>query len=102
MHFTPRAEFHPGYCAVTGHSEDPEGFIDTGNTLRCIDPRVLVSTQGVKTLARMIGWEDPAPYKSRIEELESDNEHLLSENEKAREAFGQIQGLENKGFQIKV
>lgn len=105
MHFVPRPEFHPGYCAVTGRSDDPNGFIDTGNTLQVIDPRIFVSVEGVKTLARMIDWtppEDVEQLEGRIAELESDNEHLQTENEKAREVYASIERLENVGFQIET
>lgn len=105
MHLVPRAEWHPGYCAITGRGEDPDGFIDTGNTLRCIDPKILVSVAGAKQLATFIGWSDPETVEqleSRIVELESDNEDLLAHKEKAEQVYGSIQTLENHGFGINL
>ena len=46
-------------CAVTGRTQDPEGFIETGFILTGWDNEVNLSIAAVKEMARMIGYVSP-------------------------------------------
>lgn len=81
----------PHLCAVTGRSEDPHGFMDTGVTLPGFEPRIYISHHGAARLMEAFGF--PTPYahadaldeiarlRTRLAELESENAGMAAQLE---------------------
>jgi hypothetical protein len=93
--------FEPYMCAATLRGEDRDGWIDTGLQLRGFDPHVYLSFAAVKTAARIVGFEDPAPLRDRIAELERE---LHDRDLKLREADRLIDAIdvfESQGFRAR-
>jgi hypothetical protein len=73
MNIVERCTHAPGYCIATMSSEDTKGFIDTGLTPACVDPRVYISVRWVEEMATKMGWvagELLAEEKRRVKKLE--------------------------------
>ena len=86
MHRVKKCEFNPGYCAVSGASEDPWGFIDTLNTLPQYTPRIFVAGAAIDLLAKEKGyepleWQENAKARLRAqkEEIEDLKAQLLKQ-----------------------
>jgi hypothetical protein len=90
--------FEPYMCAATLRGEDRDGWIDTGLQLRGFDPHVYLSFAAVKTAALIVGWEDPAPLKDRIAELERENADLAEQLASADQELNAIHILKGRGY----
>ena len=74
MNIVQRCTHAPGYCIATMASEDPKGFVDTGLTPACVDPRVYISVCWIHQKATEMGFVDGellAAEKRRVKELEA-------------------------------
>ena len=85
--------FRPHACAVTGRTEDREGFVDTGATIPVIDPHVYVSAAGVRMLMRAFGWPSPDEYARVCRELALSKERLEELELKCRAQEEQLEAI---------
>jgi hypothetical protein len=68
----------PHHCAVTLKADDPEGFVDTGTELPCIDPHIYLSVSWIRNeLARLCAM---APHHV-VEKLADEVDQLYREIE---------------------
>lgn len=88
-----RPPFNPGYCAVTLRSDDPEGFIDTGNDLRVAGPRIYVSIGGLRRMIRFAGIVDPEVAELRMA-LDEANARVLELEHDVDEADKNMQAVD--------
>lgn len=95
MHRVPRCEFNPGYCAITGRSEDPEGFIDTGNNIPVMDPRIFVSVSGAHRLAQEIGYEPLQAQINAREQIANQAEQIKALRARVADQEAQIKTLKD-------
>lgn len=88
MHVVAVPNHTPGMCCVNLRNNDPEGFIDTTNELRAIDPHIYISISAVKEMAELIGLvsrDEVSKATERIAELTSEVERLQHELKQAEE-----------------
>lgn len=92
----------PGKCVVNLTNQDPEGFIDTQNRIRTIDPDVYISIQAVREMAKMIGMvtrEQVQESMERAASLTADNERLeeeLKDRDRELEAVELLKRVERR------
>lgn len=97
MKLIPEQHLSRGHrCAVTGRTQDPEGFFLTGAVLSGLDQDVVLSAAAVQEAARLLGWYSPKEvedlahrvqeYGARVEELKRTVENY----ETARGALQEI------------
>lgn len=92
MQIVERPELAPGHCIINLSSEDTGGFIDTGLTPACVDPRIYLSRQGVIDAGRAFGFPSPDEAQALSEALEAaqrrvdDLEDQLAEADRYAEA----------------
>lgn len=101
MQRVERPVFPPEACAVTARSSDPDGFVDTLNTLPTLAPRVYVSFQGVLVLMEAFGLDHPDVVRELREELERTTARLEDaerELEEADKVTAAVYTLKQNGF----
>lgn len=102
MHITNHPAPIPGYCPVNLKTTDGEGFIDTGNRLKAVDPDVVISIAAVREMAAHIGLVDRKEVSEAMEKvvsLQSKVEQLEAEaNEKDKELEA-VETLRRRGFE---
>jgi hypothetical protein len=70
MQVVPKPDWVPHFCAVSGRSEDPDGFIDTENFLPFFEPRIYVSMTSARELGRRAGLVDREQWQDLIDQRE--------------------------------
>lgn len=98
MRLVDKPHFEPYKCALTLRADDTV-WVDAGHELRGFDPRVYLSGAGIQSAARVIGWEDPAPLKERIAELERANDDLRAQMSEYDRELDAVYTLKNRGWQ---
>lgn len=92
-----RPQLPPGRCIASLSDEDPQGFIDTGNTSGGLDPRVIVSVSWVKTTAKKLGLIEPDGDADK-DQVFRENRILREENQVLNRQLEAIDMLEGAGF----
>lgn len=92
-----RPALPPGRCIASLSDEDPQGFIDTGNTSGGLDPRVIVSVTWVKTTAKKLGLIEPDGDTDK-DQVFRENRRLREENEQLNRELEAIDVIESRGF----
>lgn len=95
MDIVSRPEMSPGHCMFSLKSEDPLGFIDTGLSPACVDPRVYASVSVVREYATKLGMVDGDVVAS-LERKVHDLELQLAE---ADADLSAISFLKGRGYQ---
>lgn len=94
MDVVARPEMSPGHCLLSLKSEDPEGFIDTGLSPACVDPRVYASVSVIKEWATKLGMVDSAA----IDRLERQITDLQAQLAEADDELNAIHILKARGY----
>ena len=97
MRIVDVAEAPPGYCAVLGRSDGP--YIDTGSSIPEYDPRVYVSLEAVKEMAKMIGMVPEEQYNEALDlntGLEAACNDLEAELKEANRELDAVEFLQSK------
>ena len=92
-----RPALPPGRCIASLSDEDPQGFIDTGNTSGGLEPRVIVSVNWVKTTAKKLGLIEPDGEADK-DQVFRENQRLREENEQLNRELEAIDVIESRGF----
>lgn len=94
-------------CAVTGRSDDPEGFFDARRTLSFMgtdnrptptEVRACVSAAAAKEMARMMGWRSPGD----VAKLESGLEAMTAEIEALKELLAKVEQFQSLGAELEA
>ena len=86
-----------GMCIASLSDEEPQGFIDTGNTSGGLEPRVVVSVTWVMTTAKKLGLIEPDGEADK-DQVFRENQRLREENEQLNRELEAIDVIESRGF----
>lgn len=103
MQLVDKPSMSPAMCAVTLATDDPAGFVDTGNTPPFVDPRIYISHQAVVDCARAFRWPLPTPQaqhaaQETIARLEAETERLAAELATADRDLEAVHTLTRAGY----
>jgi hypothetical protein len=98
----PKPEMNPARCAVLPQlSEDREGFVDTGNTLPFIEPRIYVSATACRMLGAQFGMvtgEEHAELQDELAAAQGELEVARAELAETAAFVDSIHVIESAGF----
>lgn len=101
MRVVPKLEFYPSHCVVFPQiSHDPDGFVDTGNTLPYVEPRVGISLTACRALGEKAGMVSGDVHQKALDEVERLSDELalahaeLAETQAFQDAIDVIESKE--------
>lgn len=92
MRIVPSPDRRPHSCAITGKSEDPGGFLDTGVELPWAEPRIYISAHGASLIAEQFDYVSKDIAAQAIEQLMREGEEKSAEIEQLHQRITELEG----------